>query len=200
MKKIFSAVLLTAMLLVSSVAMAAAFTETVPENSEIASIKRLAIAFPRHYKTMDTEPTAEELANIMANAARVARCYVVPYDEIAANIKKDTGVDIKELDVNKAQEVFEKNVGKYADGFVVATTATNSKKVQYFFDVTKADDGKTVYSLTSQSGDWGRDLKGYTRACEDFYKKFDAAAEKNIKELEKKERKKKSRAFHKFFL
>lgn len=190
MKKIFSAVLLTAMLLVSSVAMAA-FTETVPENSEIASIKRLAIAFPRHYKTMDTEPTAEELANIMANAARVARCYVVPYDEIAANIKKDTGVDIKELDVNKAQEVFEKNVGKYADGFVIVTTATNSKKVQYFFDVTKADNGNLVYSLTTQTGDIGRDLKGYTKACEDFYKKFDAAAEKNIKELEKKERKKK---------
>ena len=190
MKKIFTALLLVSMLLVSSVAMAA-FTETVPEDSEIASVKRLAIAFPRHYKTLETEPTAEELATIMSAAARVARCYVVSYDEIAANIKRDTGVDIKELDVNKAQEVFEKNVGKYADGFVVVTTATNSKKVQYFFDVTRADDGNVVYSLTTQSGDLSRDLKGYTKACEDFYKKFDTAAETKIKEIEKKERKKK---------
>ena len=189
MKKIFSALLLTAMLLISSVAMAA-YTETVPEDSEISSVKRLAIAFPRHYKTMDTEPTEEELASIMFNASRVARCYVISYDEVAAGIKKDTGVDLKELGAIEAQKVFESNVGKYADAFVVVTTATNSKKVQYFFDVYKPDE-TAVYSLTTQSGDWSRDLKGYTKACEDFYKKFDTAAEQKIKEEQKQARKKK---------
>ena len=190
MKKFFTAFLLTAMLLVSSVAMAA-YNETVPEDSEIASVKRLAIAFPRHYKTLDTEPTEEELASIMFNASRVARCYVISYDDIAANIKKDTGIDIKELDENESQKIFAKNVGKYADGFVAVTTATNSKKVQFFFDVYKAGGETLVYSLTTQNGDLGRDLKGYTKACEDFYKKFDVAAEQKIKADEKQAKKKK---------
>lgn len=189
MKKIFSALLLTAILLVSSVAMAA-YSETIPEDSDIGSVKRLAIAFPRHYKTMDTEPTAEELSEIMFFASKVARCYVISYSDIAENIKKDTGIDIKSLGVNEAQKVFEQNVGKYADGFVLVTTATNSKKVQYFFDVEKPD-GTLVYSLTSQTGEYGRELKGYRKSCEDFYKRFDAAAEKKIKDDEKKERKKK---------
>ena len=189
MKKIFTAFLLTTMLLISSVAFAA-YNETVPEDSEISSVKRLAIAFPRHYKTLDTEPTEAELASIMANASRVARCYVISYDEIAENIKKDTGVEIKELDYNEAEKVFESNVGKYADAYVIVTTATNSKKVQYFFDVYKPDE-TPIYSLTTQSGDISRDLKGYTKACEDFYKKFDAAAEQKIKEEQKQARKKK---------
>ena len=189
MKKIFTAFLLTTMLLISSVAFAA-YNETVPEDSEISSVKRLAIAFPRHYKTLDTEPTETELASIMANASRVARCYVISYDEIAENIKKDTGVEIKELDYNEAEKVFESNVGKYADAYVIVTTATNSKKVQYFFDVYKPDE-TPIYSLTTQSGDISRDLKGYTKACEDFYKKIDAAAEQKIKEEQKQARKKK---------
>lgn len=184
MKKIFSALLLTAMLLISSAAFAA-YNETVPDDSDIASVKRLAIAFPRHYKTLDTEPTDVELAAIMENASRVARCYVISYDEIAANIKKDTGVDINELNYNEAQKVFEENVGKYADAYVIVTTATNSKRVQYFFDVYTPDE-ESVYSLTTQNRDLSRDLKGYTKACEDFYKKFDAAAEVKLKSDEKK--------------
>lgn len=184
MRKIFSALLLTAMLLISSVTFAA-YNETVPEDSDIASVKRLAIAFPRHYKTLDTEPTDVELAAIMESASRVARCYVISYDEIVANIKKDTGVDINELNYNEAQKVFEENVGKYADAYVIVTTATNGKKVQYFFDVYKPDE-ELVYSLTTQNRDASRDLKGYTKACEEFYKKFDAAAEVKLKSDEKK--------------
>lgn len=191
MKKIFSAFLFAMMFLISSSAMAAAFQETVPKDSEISSVKRLAVAFPRHYKTMDTEPTEEELASIIFNASRVARCYVISYDEIAANIKNELHIKLDELNDAEARKIFEQNVGKYADAFVTVTTATNSKKVQFFFDVQKVDSGNLVYSLTSQSGDWSRDLKGYTKACEDFYKKFDAAAEKKIKEEEKKSRQKK---------
>lgn len=189
MKKIFSVLLLVSILLVSSAAMAA-FKETIPEDSDIASVKRLAIAFPRHYKTSDTEPTSEELSDIMFFASKVARCYVISFKDIADNIKRDTGIDIRNLGENEAQKVFEKNVGKYADGFVVTTTATNSKKVQFFFDVSKAD-GTLVYSLTTQNGSYGRDLKGYRKSCEEFYKKFDVAAETKIKEIEKQERKKK---------
>ena len=189
MKKFFTATLLVGILLISSVAMAA-FQETVPEDSDIASVKRLAIAFPRHYKVEETEPSASELAEIMFYASKVARCYVISYDDIAANIKKDTGVEIKELNEVEAAKVFESNVGKYADGYVVLTTATNSKKVQYFFDVYKPDE-TLVYPYTVQSGDLSRDLKGYRKACEGFYSKFDAAAENKIKADEKAARKKK---------
>ena len=188
MKKIFSAILLIATFMISSVAMAA-YQETIPDDSEIASVKRLAIGFPRHYKVEETEPTSEELAELMAFSSKVARCYVISYDDIAANIKKDTGVEIKELNELDAAKVFESNVDKYADAYVVLTTATNSKKVQYFFDVYR--NGNAVYSYTVQSGDFSRDLKGYRKACEDFYKRFDSAAENKIKADEKAARKKK---------
>ena len=185
MRKIFCTVLMLAIFLTSTVAMAA-YKEDVTEGADIASIKRLAIALPQHYKVEDTEPSLEEFEQIIFNASKAARCYVISYDEIAANIKRDTGVDIKNLQDLDARKTYNDNIAKYADAFVTVTTANNSKKIQFFFEVQDAKNAELVYLLTTMSSDFGKNLKGYTKACEDFYKKFDAAAEKNLKEQQKK--------------
>lgn len=180
MKKIFSVLLLLAVMLTSTVAMAA-FKETVTEGADIASIKRLAVALPMHYKVEDAEPTLEEFTQVIFNASRAARCYVISYDEIAANIQRDTGVDIKNLQDTEARQNYNANISKYADAFVVVTTANNSNKVQFFFEIFDAKTGELVYLLTTQSGSIGKNSKDYGKACEDFYKKFDSAAEKSLK-------------------
>lgn len=189
MKKFFVTVLMLAIFLTSTVAMAA-FKETVTEGADIASIKRLAVALPMHYKSEETEPTVEEFEQIIFNSSKAARCYVISYDEIAANIKRDTGVDIKSLKDADARKTYNANIAKYADAFVTVTTANNSKKTQFFFEVQEAKNAELVYLLTTQSSDFGKNLKGYSRACEDFYKKFDAAAEKNLKDQQKKNKNK----------
>lgn len=185
MKKIFSTLLLLAVMLTSTVAMAA-FKETVSEGADIASIKRLAVALPMHYKVEETEPTVEEFTQIIFDASRAARCYVISYDEIAANIQRDTGVEIKNLQEEESRKIYKDNVSKYADAFVIVTTANNGKKVQFFFEIFDAKSGELVYILTTQNGTIGKNSKDYGKACEDFYKKFDSAAEKNLKEQQKK--------------
>ena len=188
MKKIFSALLLAVMLLTSTAAFAA-YKEDIPEGADLASVKRLAIAFPQHYKVEDTEPTADEFAKVIFAASRVARCYVISYDEIAANILRDTGVDITALSDLEARKIYNENVAKYADAFLTVATANNIKKVQFFFEVQNAQSGEMVYLLTTQNGELGKNSKDYLKACENFYKQFDKAAEKSIKDAAKKSKK-----------
>ena len=185
MKKFFATILMLAIFLTSMVAMAA-FKEEVTEGADIASIKRLAVALPMHYKVEDAEPTLEEFTKIIFDASKAARCYVISYDEIATNIQRDTGVDIKSLQPADSRKNYAANISKYADAFVVVSTANNSKRIQFFFEVFDAKSGDLVYYLTTQSNSIGKNSKDYGKACEDFYKKFDAAAEKNLKDQQKK--------------
>lgn len=185
MKKIFTALLLLAIFFTSTVAMAA-YKEEVTEGADIASIKRLAIALPMHYKVEDAEPTPEEFIQIIFDASKAARCYVISYDEIATNIQRDTGVEIKNLNDTDSRKTYNANISKYADAFVVVTTANNGKKPQFFFEVYDAKSGELVYLLTTQSSEIGKNSKDYRKACENFYNRFDAAAEKNLKDQRKK--------------
>lgn len=185
MRKIFSSLLLLALMLISTAAFAA-YKETIPEGADIAAVKRLAIALPMHYKVEEAEPTTEEFTKLIFEASKVARCYVISYEEVAENILKDTGVDIRQLDDLDSRKVFNENVGKYADAFLTVTTANNSKKVQFFFEVQNAQSRDYIYIFTSQSGTIGKNSKDYLKACESFFKRFDSAAEKSLKDAKKK--------------
>ena len=190
MRKFFSSLLMMLILLTSTAAFAA-YTETVEEDADLAAVKRLAIDLPDYYKVEEAEPTVEVFTENFYTASKAARCYVISYDEIANNIKKDTGIDITALNYMERKKVYRENVGKYADAFVVATIANNSSKPQFFFEVRNASDSSMLYVLSSQSGDIGKNEKDYVKACEDFYKKFDAAAEKSLKDSKKKAKKNK---------
>lgn len=190
MKKIFSLLVLAVFILTSAKALAA-YKEDIMEDANLAAVKRLAVALPMHYKVEEAEPTVEEFTKIIFDAGAVARCYVISYDEIAENIKKDTGVDIKVLNDLESRKVFNANVGKYSDAYLTVTTANNTNKTQFFFELSNSKDNQMMYIYSMQNGDISKDSKGYKKACEDFYKKFDAAAEKSIKEAGKKDKKKK---------
>ena len=185
MKKFFCSLLMATIFLVSSTAMAA-FEETVPKDADLGSIKTLAVALPMHYKVEATEPNAEEFAEIIYNASRVSTHQTISYDDIVDNIWKDSRVDIKALNDSESRKIFNENVAKYADAYVTVTSANNNKSVQFFFEVRDSQSGDMLYVITIQSRAFGKNLKGYTRACEEFYKKFDVAAEKSMKKSKKK--------------
>ena len=189
MKKIFS-VLIFAALILTSVSAFAAFEEKTTEGADIASVKRIAVALPNHYKVEENEPTLEVFTQSIFDASKVARCYVISYDEILANIKKDTGVDVASLGEKEAEKCYKENVGKYADAYLVVTTANNSKTTRFFFEVKDPKTGEVMYCYSVQNSELGKNEKGYQKACEGFYRHFDAAAEQNLKDAQKKEKKK----------
>ena len=174
-----------AALLISTTALAA-YKETVTEGADLGAVKRLAVALPDYYRTEIVEPDFNDFIQIVFDASKSSRLYVISYDEIAANILRDTGVDIKALEFLEARKVYEENISKYADAYLRVTVANNPKKVQFFFDVQPASAGDPIYILTTQSGSIGKNSKDYLKACEEFYTRFGAAIDKYLKDSKKR--------------
>ena len=184
MKKFFCSLLTLAVLLISATTLAAS-KETIPANADLTAVKRLAVALPMHYKTATAEPTVAELTQIMFDASKSTRFYVISYDEIAANIQRETGVDIKALSDLEARKIFAANIARYADAFVTVTTINSEDDVQLYFEVQNAANGEFLYVLTSKGG-IGKNSADYLKACENFYSKFNSAVEKQLKAARKK--------------
>ena len=186
MKKFFCSLLMAAIFFVNSAAMAA-YEETVTKDADIASIKTLAVALPMHYKVEITEPNPDEFADIVSNAgSRLVTFNILSYDDVVDKIWDDVKVDIKALNDKESRKIFIDNIAKYADAYVIATSANNNKITQIFFEVRDSKTGDTMYIFNTQSRRYSKDLKGYTRACEDFYKRFNAVVEKAVKDSRKK--------------
>lgn len=190
MKKIFATLLMLAVMLTSTVAFAA-FKEDITEGSKLDLYQRIAVALPMHFKAEATEPTTNEFTNIIFDAHKASKRFIISYSDIADNIMRETGVDIVSLDAEKSRKIYNENIAKYADAYVVVTTANNIKKTQFFFEVFDAKTGELIYNLTIQGGGLKKTSKDYGRACEDFYTKYDLAAAKQIKEAKKLEKKNK---------
>lgn len=186
-KKFFAALMMLAIFVSSSIA-TAAFQEEVVEGADLSAIKKMSIAMPNYYKEAETEPNTPDLIREFYNAGRLTSTIeIVSYDDIAAAIRRDTGVDIFSLDVPEAEKVYNANIARYADAYVVATV-TNSAKVPWlFFYVYNAADHKLMYTYSFQSRLTGKNLRDYGKAAGEFFKQFDTTT---ADRLEKDERKK----------
>ena len=186
MKKFFAALTMAIMLLTSSIALAA-FEDNVEEGADLTTVQKIAVAFPNYYKIDDKEPTIDELTRDIYEAGKEnSTREIISYDEIAAAIRRDTGVDIYKLDVPEAEKIFEANVAKYADSYVVATVANNSGQPWIFYYIYNAADQKLIYTYSVQSHLIGKNTKDYRKAAVGFYKQFDTAATENLTKEEKK--------------
>ena len=185
MKKFLCSLIMLTALLISTTALAA-YKERIPEGADLSAVKRLAVTLPDYYQTTAVEPAFDDFIKIVFEASQSSRMYVISYDEIAANIQRDTGVDIKSLDVVEARRVYDENISKYADASIRVAVANDSKKVLFFFEVQNAADAEPLYILTTQSGSIGKNSKDYLKACEEFYTRFGAAIDKSLKDAKKK--------------
>lgn len=186
--------MMLAVFVTSSVAFAA-FEETIEEDANLVAVKKMAIAFPNYYKTEDAEPEIYDFAKDVYNAGRFTSSReIISYEDVASAIRRDTGIDIHSLDVPEAEKVYNKNVGRYADSYVIVTVTNNSKRPWLFFYVYNAADGKLMYTYSIQSNVLDKSAKDYGKAAEDFFKQFDTTAKKNMSKEERKELEEKQKA------
>lgn len=187
-----------AVFMTSSVALAA-FEETIEEDADLTAVKKIAVAFPNYYKTEEAEPEIYDFARDIYNAGRFTSSReVVSYEDVAAAIRRDTGIDIHSLDVPEAEKIYNQHVSRYADTYVITTVTNNSKRPWLFFYVYNSADGKLMYTYSIQSNVLDKTAKDYGKAAEDFFKQFDETAKKKLSKEERKameERQKEARVY-----
>ena len=186
MKKFFIALMMLAVFVTSSSA-SAAFEENIEDDVDLNAVKKIAVAYPNYYKIEEAEPEIYDLARDIYNAGRFTSSReIISYEDVASAIRRDTGIDIHSLDVPEAEKVFNQNIGRYADSYVITTVTNNSKRPWLFFYVYNAADGKLMYTYSIQSNVLDKSAKDYSKAAEDFFKQFDETAKKNLSKEERK--------------
>ena len=186
MKKFFVALAMLAIFLTSSVALAA-YEENIEEDADLTTIKTMAVAMPNYYKTEEAEPTIDELTKAIYAAGRdISTHDIVSYEDVAAAVRRDTGVDIYSLDTVEAEKIFNANIARYADTYMITTVANNSGRPWLFFYVYNSANQKLLYTYSLQSNTIGKNAKDYRKAAENFYRQFDLTSEKNLSKEDKK--------------
>ena len=186
MKKFLAALAMSFVMFTSSIALAA-YEETIEEDADLTKVNKIAVAFPNYYKMEDKEPTINELTREIYEAGKYSSTReIISYDDVAAAIRRDTGIDIYKLDVVEAEKIYNANIAKYADSYVVATFANNSGKPWIFYYIYNAADQKLMYAYSIQSKLIGKNTKDYRKSAENFYKQFDNAATENLSKEERK--------------
>ena len=160
----------------------AASAETIDNGEELARVKRLAIGYPDYYQTLEKEPTMDEFIKMLYEAAKVSRSYVISYDEMAAKIQQDTGIDIRVLPKMDARKIFKEHVYKYADAYVMFTLVNNSR-ISLFSEVYAVNTNELLYRLQVQGSksDESKNVKTYKTMAEEFYRAIDKAAQSEAK-------------------
>lgn len=185
-KKFFAALTMLVMLLTSSIALAA-YEETIEEDVDLNTVKKIAVAFPNYYKTEEAEPDIYEFAKEIYNAGRFTSSReIISYEEVASAIRRDTGIDINSLEVIEAEKIYNKHVSRYADSYVIATVTNNSKRPWLFFYIYNAADSKLIYTYSIQSNTLDKTAKDYGLAAQEFFKQFDSTSKKNLSKEERK--------------
>ena len=181
MKKLVQAALFICLTVFGmQVAFANADKITIPEDADLVSVKRLALAAPLYTPTKGA-PSKEELLATMYDASSVARSYVISYDMVAADIQKNAGIDIKALDRRQAAKIYKENVAADADAYVVLTVANNSRIV-FFFDVYRAGTNELLYTyqiVANKSEQANTETDKIL--SEQFYKNFERSANEQAK-------------------
>ena len=186
MKKFLAALAMLAVFITSSIAFAA-YEENIEDDANLGAIKKIAVAFPNYYKIEEAEPDIYDLARDIYNAGRFTSSReIVSYEDVASAIRRDTGIDIHSLDVVEAEKVYNQNVGRYADTYVITTVTNNSKRPWLFFYLYNAADSKLMYTYSIQSNVLDKTAKDYGKAAEDFFKQLDETAKKNLSKEERR--------------
>ena len=159
--------------------------ETIADGADLTAVHSIAVGHPRYTRVAETDPSYDHLVKIVCEAGKVSKCQVLSFDEVADNIRRDKRLNIKTIDEKKAMEEFKKHVADYADAYVILWVANNSR-TSFFFDVYKAGTNELLYTCEVLASRFAKDNEYTFRdLSQQFYKKFDHAAEKQQKDREK---------------
>lgn len=176
MKKLFMLLTALTVMMLSATAFAANEQEALTDGADITVIRRMALAEPL-YNPMKDAPSLADVSQAVYDAAALTKVYVISYGDIAANIKRDTDVDIRPLNHRQAMKIFRLCVPKYVDAYVVPTIANNNRKT-VFFDVYQIKTDALLYRYQLTADKHAEDSYiTYKALSEQFFKRFDRAIE-----------------------
>ena len=186
MRKFFVALMLLTIMLTSSVE-AVVYEESTIEGSNLTAVKKIAIAMPNFYKVDAAEPEIHDLIKLLYDSGKSSSTLeIVSYDDVAAAIRRDTGIDILSLDVPEAMKVYKRNIMRYADAYVIETIANSDKFPQLFFYLYNAADSKLMYTYKIRSRLYQRNKDSYARMADAFFIRFDEVTVQNLSKEEQK--------------
>lgn len=186
MRKFFVALMLLAIMLTSS-AEAVVYEESIIEGSNLAAVKKIAIAMPNFYKVDEAEPEIHDLIKLLYDSGKSSSTLeIVSYEDVAAAIRRDTGIDILSLDVPEAMKVYKRNIMRYADAYVIETIANSDKFPQLFFYLYNAADTKLMYTYKIRSRLYQRNKDSYARMADAFFIRFDEVTVQNLSKEDQK--------------
>lgn len=176
MKKLFMLFAALTVMMLSATAFAANEQEALTDGADITVIRRMALAEPL-YNPMKDGPSLADVSQAVYDASALTKIYVISYGDIAANIKRDTDVDIRPLNHRQAMKIFRLCVPKYVDAYVVPTIANNNRKT-VFFDVYQIKTDALLYRYQLTADKHAEDsYMTYKALSEQFFKRFDRAIE-----------------------
>ena len=186
MRKFFVALMMLTIMITSSVE-AVVYEESTIEGSNLAAVKKIAIAMPNFYKVDAAEPEIHDLIKLLYDSGKSSSTLeIVSYEDVAAAIRRDTGIDILSLDVPEAMKVYKRNIMRYADAYVIETIANSDKFPQLFFYLYNAADSKLMYTYKIRSRLYQRNKDSYARMADAFFIRFDEVTVQNLSKEEQK--------------
>lgn len=166
--------------LVSAAAPAQAWTDT---SYDFSKAHKLLIVQP-NYTFTEGQVTSDELTDMMYQHAKGLGMDILNTSDIDRNILRDSAIDLGKLrgeDAKKAENIFNSQMGKYTDLYMVATIVHNTR-VMVFYDVYSAATKQPVFTYqivsSSTSSD---DMVNYRHLTKVFYKEFNKAINKSMK-------------------
>lgn len=160
---------------------------------DLSSIHTIAVCTPNYIPTIggpDINTVTDQIAQSGYESKDIKGITVFPYSVISKQIKKETGVDLTTLSKDEAKKEFQKNIAKYADTYLVATIA-NDSRVVIFYDLYSAKDGKYLYSYeVIGGGQSDNNINSYKSFNNLFYKGLSDSIKDQHKNAEKTAKKK----------
>lgn len=147
------------------------------ENFDAKAANRLLIC-PAKYSQGAGEVTAEQMQEIFYQQGKESKLYVLTPEDVKRNILRDASIDLTALektDPEKAAEVFQSEMHKYVDAYLVATVVHNSR-IAVFYDLFAPGTTDMLYSyqiVASSSAD--DNSKTYEKLTDSFYKNLQDA-------------------------
>ncbi len=175
----------------TSAAFAMPSTKTVimDDSFNLSTIHSIAVAMPDYIQTKNSPKIEDVMATLAQSgfdAKQLKNVTVIPYTVIANAIEKDSGVDLQTLDKNAAKKVFKQDIGKYADAYLVATIA-NDSRVVIFYDLYSAKNGAYLYSFEVIGGGQGdNNINAYKSFNGLFYNGFAESVKSQYKDKKAK--------------
>lgn len=144
---------------------------------DFSKAHKLLIVKP-NYTFTEGQVTSDELTDMMYQQAQSLDMYVLNTADIDKNILRDSASDLPKLrveDAQKAETVFNSEMTKYTDLYMVATIVHNTR-VMVFYDVYSAATKQPVFTYQIVASSTSDDnMVNYRHLTKVFYKEFSKA-------------------------